>query len=108
MRALKTDSKKRKQIFLDLTKKSTDIFFLQETHSIKEIERTWRQEWEREIIFSHGTSRSKGVAILVTNKIKDCIKETIIDPDGRYIIMDIIKDNVKYTAINIICTDTKL
>ena len=37
---------------------------LQETHSTKNDEHLWQKEWGSTIKFSHGTSNSKGFAIL--------------------------------------------
>jgi exonuclease III len=46
-------------------KGSSKITFLQETHTDVTIEQTWKDEWGGEVLFSHGTSGSKGVAILL-------------------------------------------
>jgi len=101
VRGLKSDSKKRKRVFTNLKKKHTDIIMLQETHSTKEIENEWTKEWGGEIVFSHGTSKSRGVALLVTSQHNHNISNICADPDGRYIIVDIIKANTKYTLVNI-------
>ena len=58
---------KRTIIFNHLKNKSKKgIFLLQETHSCKEIESVWKDEWGGEIFFSHGTTDSCGVAILIS------------------------------------------
>ena len=40
------------------------ISFLQETHSTTEIENEWHNRTRGELILSHGTPKSRGVAIL--------------------------------------------
>ena len=57
------DSNKRKKLFLLMKTLNQDMFMLQETHSTVDTEKLWLDEWGGEIIFSHGTSNSKGVAI---------------------------------------------
>ena len=57
---------KRNVTFNHLKKKSSKgIFLIQETHSCKEIEDTWKREWGGEMFFSPGTTESCGVAILM-------------------------------------------
>ena len=40
-----TNFRKRRTVFTWCRKKNADIVFLQETHSIKETEVQWRNEW---------------------------------------------------------------
>ena len=56
---------KRKTIYTWCRKKNADFSFLQETHSKKELETQWKNEWGAEIIMSHASSNSRGVAILI-------------------------------------------
>lgn len=62
---------------------------MQETHSTKEDEARWRKEWAGMIFFSHGDSKSRGTAILLDESIQYHLHETKIDPNGRYVIIDI-------------------
>lgn len=55
---------KGKQYFLFPRNCSTDIIFLQKTHSCKEDERFWKSQWGDTIFFSHGSNHSAGVAVL--------------------------------------------
>ena len=59
---------KRKTIYTSCRKKNADFSFLQETHSKEEIETQWKNEWGAEIIMSHGSSNSRGVAILIKKR----------------------------------------
>ncbi len=58
-------TKKRLAIFRFLKQKSNAITLLQETHSVITDEVIWKKDWCGEIIFSHGTYNSRGVAILI-------------------------------------------
>ena len=70
-------------------KKNTDIIFLQETHSTKEVEHQWRNEWGAEIIMSHGSSNSRGVAVLMKKGGEVTVHSKIMDPQGRFIILKV-------------------
>jgi exonuclease III len=97
VRGLKTDLRKRKKIFFDFNQKySSDIIFLQETHSTPQIETEWNRDWDGQIFYSHGTSRSRGTAILIQRHLVDKVIEVSKDTDGRFVIIVI-----EYTLINI-------
>ena len=49
--------------------KSRHYFFLQETYWSTELETVIRHEWKGECLFNHGTNHSKGVAIMIKNKL---------------------------------------
>ena len=79
------------------------LVFLQETHCTKNNELTWKQEWGGNILFSNGTTNSKGVAILIPKSLDSEIQilTTYSDNSGRIILIDcIIKDN-NFILINI-------
>ena len=76
------DKTKRILIFNWLQKSYPGIILLQETHSVKEDEKQWKKEWEGQIYFSHGTSNSKGVAILISPNLDLKFSNIINDPDG--------------------------
>ena len=101
VRGMRTDKRKRMNIFNTFTQKYNGIVFLQETHSTIEIENKWRSEWEGQIIFAHGHSRSKGVAILLPKKLDDHINNTYKDPNGRFILLDITSFDESYILVNI-------
>ena len=59
------DKEKRNTIFNFMRSKGS-VSFLQETHSNRLIEQSWRDEWGGgSAIFSHGTSASRGCMILI-------------------------------------------
>ena len=88
---------KRKAIF-EQHRRNADILVLLETHSTSEIEQIWRSEWGGEVIFSHGTSAARGVAMFVTKDIFVKINNIYVGNDGRTIICDL-KENEKYVTI---------
>ena len=60
---------KRKSIWQFLTAKKCDIIFLQETRSSLNNLKLWEMERVGKIIWSHGTTNNKGVAILLSNVV---------------------------------------
>ena len=78
------DMNKRKQLFTWLKDKHYNDIFLQETHSLVGDELQWNQEWANKIYYSHGSSHSKGVAILFKNAI-NTITAMSKDKEGRII-----------------------
>lgn len=63
VRGLKNNIK-RKAIFLFCKEIKANLILLQETHSNKDDEKFWKQQWGDNILYSHGTSHSAGVMIL--------------------------------------------
>ena len=79
---------KRRAIF-DNYRVNADILLLQETHSCPEIENLWQGEWGGKIVYSHGTTASKGVAACITKKLYEKVSNIYKSTDGRCIILDI-------------------
>ena len=96
------DNTKRVAVFNKLKRKGQAIFLLQETHSTSLMERNWKRDWGGgDIVFSHGTSNSRGVAILFSEEYTGKIVKKYCDGDGRFIILDILLDNTIYTIANL-------
>ena len=79
---------KRKGMFHWLRKSGADICFLQETYSTKEVEITWKKQWKGDMFFSHGSSHSKGVLVLVRDNLDFNLKSVKVDELGRYILLE--------------------
>ena len=92
---------KRRMIFTWCRKKCADIIFLQETHSKKETELQWKSEWGSEIMQSHGSCNSRGVAILLKRGVDFSVQSKILDPMGRFIILKADIADTTYVLINI-------
>ena len=62
----------------------------------------WKEQWQNNnIVFSHGSSNSKGVAILFSTDFEAKIMKESKDKDGRYIILDILHNNHILTIANL-------
>lgn len=62
---------------------------LQETHCLPANEHTWEREWGGKCLFSNGSSRSKGTAILFKKGLQFNLLNSINDEEGRYVCADI-------------------
>ena len=69
------------------------MLILQETHSSVEHETIWQNEWGGKVLFSHGTNKSRGIAVFMSNKLYATISNIYSSDDGRLIIFDI-EENV--------------
>lgn len=96
------ENKKRRVLFewFKNSKHLANITFLQETHSSKNIEGVWKSEWGGDIYFSHGTTNSKGVAILFEKDFEYKLIEEICDDAGRYLVLKIEVDQVPFLLVN--------
>ena len=95
------NKKKRNSIFAWLKDKSHGFFLLQETHSISKGENEWSDEWGSNIVFSHGESNARGVAILIPNNLDIKINQVKKDNDGRLIVLDCTISDDRYIIVNI-------
>jgi hypothetical protein len=64
-------------------------FCFQETHSSKEVEQLWEDEWGDTCLFSHFNNRSAGVCVMFKKGLDYTVHDSKIDQNGRYIILDI-------------------
>ena len=78
-------------------------------------ERYWPHEWGGSILFSHGSTTSRGVCILINPSISYVIVKKEICHFGRFIIIDLKVQDRTFTLVciyapNIVCplTFTKL
>ena len=92
---------KRKTIFNWLCKSGADICFLQETYSSKEVENVWRKQWKGDMFFSHGSSHSRGVLILVREQLDFKLVSSKVDDQGRYILLHAMIQDTPFLLINI-------
>ena len=65
-------------------------FFIQESHSERDVEKLWQKQWNGQIFYSHGTTSSRGVFIALKKNLElKLLSPEICDPQGRYIILNI-------------------
>lgn len=92
---------KRRALFSNLRQMKADFYLLQETHSTQNEEIIWRAEWGGQAVFSHGSSNSKGVAILFDRGISPTISNTIKDDEGPFLILQVSRGEETLTLGNI-------
>ena len=97
------DYGKRKYLYSYFRELKADIILLQETHCTPDKAQTWQTEWGGEWYNSFGSSNTKGVAILLTKRLKNCIRDPTIeiDKEGRLIICNLEIERTKYMICNI-------
>ena len=66
-----------------------DIAFIQESHSTKSCERRWKNEFGGRILYDHGSSESRGVAICCDRNLDINVKEIYKSGEGRFIIANV-------------------
>ena len=85
----------------DYHRKTASIIIMQETHSTIECESVWESEWGGKIIYAHGTSSARGIALLTTKEFYSRISNIYTSPDGRMIIVDICEFQQTITLVAI-------
>ena len=94
------DKKKREKLYHRFRDKG-DIIFVQESHCTSADEIMWENEWNGDVYFSNGSSNSKGVMILVSNRIEFECKNVICDSEGRFILMRCVIKGLSIVLCNI-------
>ena len=94
---------KRRKLFLWLRKKNYDIYFLQETHSTKNDEVLWKNEWGGKAFFTYSSTNRTGCGCLIRNNANISIQNIIRDGDGRFIIMEVNIEDELFTLVNLYC-----
>lgn len=104
VRGLRTSVNKRQTLFHRLKEmvKHTGFVFMQETHSDSEIENLWAEEFGSNnlLIFGHGASNARGVCIGIVGEFGQVIRNKIIDPNGRFIILELTIADKPFVIIN--------
>ena len=95
------DQIKRRSIFSYLKNQKANIYFLQETYSERADEKIWRNEWGGELFFSHGTTHSKGVCILINPFAQPKIDYYYANDSGRIVLITITLNGQKLSLCNI-------
>ena len=95
------EGSKRRTIFNWIKKYHKGITFLQETHSTELSQNIWRNEWNGDIFFCHGSSTARGVAILIPCSIDIEVVEIIKDNTGRFLLLDTVFEGQTLILANI-------
>jgi exonuclease III len=93
--------KKRDLVFKELTKYSSEILMLQETHSCALDERSYKVKWGNNVFFSHGTTQSKGICIIIPKDFKGDCEKNYSDLEGRLLVIKLTINKVEYIVGNI-------
>ena len=95
--------KKRLKIFRYLKNKSgpNGILFLQETHSTKENEIRWIDDFNGQIHYSHGKSSSCGVLIAFFDRIIYTARKKVSDKHGRILSTEALVEDAEFILISI-------
>ena len=67
--------------------------FLQETHADYACETLWEKEWGGDILWNHGTARSKGAAIAFKRGLKHHADDISADNQARLLLVDVNIEN---------------
>ena len=92
---------KRKAIFSWLLNSVADICFRQESYSTQEVENIWRKQWKGNMFFSHGSSHSRGVLVLVRDNLDFQLRSIKVDSQGRYVFLEVSIQDSPYFLLNI-------
>ena len=93
--------RKRRAIFTWCRKQKADLIFLQETHATKNCESQWKKEWGSSIMFSHGRTNARGVAVLIRSGLDIVILHEHCDSKGRLIMLNAKIKDKNYLLVNL-------
>ena len=83
------------------------ILFLQNTLSTTTDKVKWKDEFSGPVFYSHDTSNSCGVLIMLFGKNKICVISQITDKHRRILILDVTIDGSEYILVNIYNANTE-
>lgn len=95
------NASKRRAIFGLLRDSGGEVFFIQESHCTRERERIWSAEWGGRAFYAHGTSGSRGVAILLSPSSSAVVSEVHRDPEGRFLVLQATLGDWPVTLVNV-------
>ena len=96
---LKSPNKRRK-VLNWAYRKNFDIMAIQESHFLNSDLREWEETWPGVIRASEGTNNSRGVTFLISKKLEHTIEGSYQDEEGRWLILDIQINKIRYTIAN--------
>ena len=96
------DDRKRRKIFNFIKKHTSSkaLLCLQETHSTSKNKKLFEYQWRGKVLFSHGTSSSKGVCICFRYGLDYKLTNVISDKGSRYIISYMEIQGEPYVILN--------
>lgn len=64
------------------------------------------KQWKGKILFSHGTNHSRGVLILVKDRLDFTLQSVKVDSEGRYILLEALIQDSPFVLLNIYAPNT--
>ena len=95
------DKRKRADVLNFLNTKKFSIVCLQDVHWTCEMENQIKLDWGYDCFFSHGTSNSRGTAILLNDNFIFKAHGYKSDPGGNWVILDITFSDIRVSLANI-------
>ena len=93
---------KRNKVFEALRSLRIDIFVLQETHLADLSQgKTWENEWGGQAVWSPGSNRSAGVAVLIHPNSSVTLSDHKTDLAGRVLSVKLSRDNFSFQLLNL-------
>ena len=92
---------KRRDVMHYMRSKNASIICLQDVHFEQKMEMMVKAEWGGDAIFSSLVSNSRGVAILLNNKLDYNIHSTKVDKNGNWVVLDISINDVRVSLVSI-------
>lgn len=92
---------KRKRVYMYLKKLGAEIVFLQETHLTDFEHKKLKREWVGQVFASSFNSKSRGTAILINKNIPFTVTKSVLDPSGRYVMIQGHMYSEQWTMLNI-------
>ena len=98
------NSNKRNVVFNWLNDHTSDhcVYFLQETHSIKDDESLWMKELKcDQIYFSHGENNARGTFIGLSMNLEYTVESEYSDDRGRFVVLKCIIQDSPFLLVSI-------
>ena len=90
---------KAKQI-MEFYRNKCNILCLQETHTTVDCEKIWMSTWGGQILFSHGESNARGIAVLINPSLKCDVSQMRTDTSGRLLMCNLFVEDT-YINLNV-------
>ena len=81
--------------------KNCQFYFLQEIYSVPDDVNTWSNEWGGDIFFSHGSTHSRGVCILINPSCSYTVESLNREQNGRIISINLSSGSANISLCNI-------
>ena len=92
---------KRSKLYRIINEEKIDIACLQETHATLSKHRIWKNECGRKILFSDGDTRSRGVAIVLSDRVSYIENSLERDNLGRWLSIAVRVGELRFRVINV-------